>query len=287
MENSINFKREREIGKVISDSFIFFKMNFKPLFKRIWKLILPYFILLFISYSFFSFTISRTGVNLAAVFGSNLDFSYFLSFFIYIFITIIYVSILQLSVLNYIKEYVNNVSIEESELKKRVYRRFFSMTGLNFLIVLISFLGFLLFFIPGVYMIVVLVFAPVIFIFENKDLRSSISESFTLIKNNWWTTFTSLVILVLITFVINMVLGIIFYIYSMIKAFVVEGNISEFLHPHALHPENIFYYFLNLLLYTILLIIINIALSMIYFNIIEKRYNTNVFNEIDKIGSEL
>jgi len=287
MENSANFKREREIGKVISDSLIFFKMNFKPLFKRIWKIILPYFILLFISYSFYSFTISKTGMKFGSVFGGNLDLSFFLSFFIYFFVTIIYVSIVQLAVLNYVKEYVDNISIEESELKKRVYRRFFSMIGLNFLIVLISFLGFALFLIPGVYLITILVFAPVLFIFENKNPLSAISSSFKLIKNNWWNTFTSLIILVLITFVINMTLGIIYYIYSMIKTFVVERNISEFVNPYAFSPEHIIYYFLNLLLYTILLVIINIALSMIYFSIIEKKYNTNIFNEIDKIGSEL
>ena len=70
-------------------------------------------------------------------------------------------------------------------LKKNLWKVF----GAGILVYIMAVIGFLLFYIPGIYLAVATIFVFLIIIYENKSATESISRSFEIIKGKWWQTF--------------------------------------------------------------------------------------------------
>ena len=55
--NYIEFKKQRELGEILSDSFGFIRNEFKPFFGTILKIVGPYILVMLISMGFYMYTI--------------------------------------------------------------------------------------------------------------------------------------------------------------------------------------------------------------------------------------
>ena len=66
----IEFKKQRELGEILSDSFGFIRNEFKPFFGTILKIVGPYILVMLISMGFYMYTIGDV-FNLTALGGNQ------------------------------------------------------------------------------------------------------------------------------------------------------------------------------------------------------------------------
>ena len=287
MNRFIEFKKQRELGEILSDTFAFIRTQFKPFMSTYFKIVAPYLVILLISMGFYLYS-----------FNSVLDFntqssnaifsgvSMFIGILIFIVALILVYAISQSTVLHYIKSYSNNQGqIDFDEIKKDVYDTLWSFIGLGIIVVLSIGVGFLFCFIPGIYLAVPLSLSFSIMVFMNKSVGDSYSYGFTLVKDEWWMTFATL-------FVVGIIVGITGYafslpgiIYQYAKMGIFSGEMD------AMGMTNSFidpiYMILNMVgtLAQLLLNIISIiAGAFIFFNLNEKKNFTGTFERIQNLG---
>ena len=226
----INFKKGRDLGDMISDTYTFLKLEWKPFFSTIIKIAFVPILLSIASSIYFLITFSDfiTGI-------SNLnDIEYYQEVspnFGMFFITLGVVLVLYLiayiminsSALFYIKSYSDNQGkIDYEDIKNMTTDKFWSFLALYVIIGFIVFGGTLFCFLPGIYFAVVLSLSSCILVFFNQASLDSIGNSFNYIKGNWWNTFGILIVTSLIVGVINFVLQfpLIIYQFTQIDPFV-------------------------------------------------------------------
>lgn len=76
-----------------------------------------------------------------------------------------------------------------------------------FLSIIMMFLGFLVFFIPGLYLSVVFYLFCTVIVFEELNFSNAFSRVFQIIKGNWWTTLGAFIILAILAGIINLIIS--------------------------------------------------------------------------------
>ena len=283
MQNDyIQFKKQRELGEIISVTFKFLRENYKPLINSIKQVVAPTFILLIAALVYYTYTAAGNPIKLM----EEISGDFFISIFILAVTLILFYASLYGTILHYIKSYIqNNGNVDEAEIKTAAQ----DDLGKLFLILIISavliFTGMILFIIPGIYLMVPLSLATAIMVFNNMSVGDSISHGFTLIKNHWWTTFFSIIVIWLLVYVIGLIFQIPLIIYTFIKMFSVaqEGSLAD---PSS-YSDWVFI-LLNVVssvIQYLLTSIFVIALAFIYFNLNEHKNLTGTYETIDKLGN--
>jgi len=289
----IEFKKERDLGAIISDTFKFIRENWKQYFKTVLKIIGPFLavgaallIFAFISYS----KASATLLNGSSA-DNNMFFNTFGNMFIWIFVLmilwgIIYTLLAEVS-LFYIKSYIqNNGIINFEEIKTNTFKNMWKFLGLGMVSIIMLLVGYVLCFLPMVYLSVVLFLAMPIMAFESKSITDTISHCFNLISGEWWNTFG----VVLILGILVGVLGLAFSVPSIIYQFINTGiNIQnddptkmlEFIDNPIYIILNVLAYFGKFLLYSVTLI----SSAFVYFDLNEKKNLTGTYERIDSLGN--
>ena len=284
MKELITFKKQRELGDVITDTFKFLRLEYKPLFKALLRnAAIPFLILIGISAYY-------TGISTDFDMFSNDMFNAaniilpLIGLFIAVFF---YYGILYGTVLNFIKLYIENQGIvDQDKLKVLVRQDLGNLTGLTFLIAIMVFFGFMLCFFPGVYVAVPLSLTWAILVFKNQSVGDSISDSFKLVKNEWWITFATMFVLGLLMYVANLVFSLPAIIYTVAKGLASAEQISQ---GDVSSMFDWVYVVLNVLssaIQYILAGVFAIAIAFIYFNLNEKKNQTGTFETIESIGSD-
>lgn len=304
----IEFRKQRELGPIISDTFTFLRRNAKPLFSVLVRTCAIPFILLIVAVGFY--TKESSGSNILTTFGGESDISGFvIALFGLAIAGILYNAMLYGSTSEYIKAYITQGDRPDpTTVVDTVKGKTGSYIGLGFANLAIV-LGIAL--IPaaiGGYLIasgsmglaVLMVFiliVPLIFIYvklsviyplmTNKELSiaDTIKESWNLVKGEWWMTFFTVLIIGILISIIGVVFQLPATIYSMIKMVtaVQSGSMGD---PAAFF-DNIYLVLqvlasaINYILYTILAI----AINFIYFNLNERKNQSGSLDQIDSIGS--
>ncbi len=287
MIEKIQFKKQRDIGDIITDTFKFIREEWKPLGTLILRIAGPALLILVIAASMYTqtalggfgtFGMNNTGIE---VFTPTLLISLLVMFIS----AIAYFGLLYGTVLYYIKSYIANTgNINADEVKKQVFDNFWSLIGLGFLVGMISIVGFILCIIPGIYVGVVFGTAYAIYVFQKRDVTDTISYSFKFIKNEWWITFATYIVIYILFYVVNLIFQIPLIIYTFINTFTAINDTS-------LNPADMFdwvYTALNaisLIAQYILQTILVISTAFVYFNLNEKKNFTGTIESIDNIGS--
>ena len=123
---------------------------------------------------------------------------------------LVIIQILVIAITNgYLKVYhekgKGNFSI--SEVGQITARNFFPIIGYGFIISLFVMLGFILFIIPGIYILIVLNFIFIIMFVEDGGLSKNFGRCFDVIKGNWWATFG---LLIVTSIIINVVIQVLY-----------------------------------------------------------------------------
>lgn len=291
MENPyINFKKQREIGEIISDTFKFLRENYKPLFGLIFKIAGPAFLILLLCAGYYLFLSIGMFKELEAtpkmIFsGDFISPQILLAAFIMLVSLLIYSSLLYGTVLHYIKSYIENKGIvDEQEVKNGVRESVWELIGTSVISAIMVFFGLMLCFFPGIYLMVPLSLIFAILVFEKIGVFDSISQCFSLIKSNWWVTFATLLVMWLLVYIIGIIFSLPAIIYAFIKGFTMaqEGSLAEpsFLFDWVYLALNLLSTVVQYLLYAILVI----SSAFIYFNLNEKKNFTGTYEEIENLG---
>ena len=139
--------------------------------------------------------------------------------------------------------------------------------------------------IPGIYISVPFLLLFAIAVFRNIGVSQALTESFNLIKDEWWITFATIIVGGLIWYVINIAFSIPSMIYTAIKTMTIvqEGSLAN--------PEGLF----DATLLTITVIVsilqyvsyffIPIMACFVYHNLNERKNQTGTLERIDSIGA--
>ncbi|MCK0161994.1 hypothetical protein [Allomuricauda sp. F6463D] len=284
----IEFKKQRELGDVLSDSFAFIRNEFKPFFRTVLKIVGPYILVMLISMGFYMYTIGDI-FNLSTI-GTTTGSTYSPIIMVLAVVALMISSIAayvlaQGTVLNYIKSYINNKGTTDyDEIHKGVYGSFWSLIGLGILVGLSVMMGIFFCVIPGVYLAVPLSISFAILVFLKKDVLESYQYSFNLIKENWWITFVTLFVIYIIVAVASYAFSLPGVIYMWIKMGIFSGEMDAENFNIFNDPIYLILNILGTLVQFLMNIIFLVATSLIFFNLNEKKNFTGIFERIDNLG---
>ncbi|MFI8378231.1 hypothetical protein [Leeuwenhoekiella sp. NPDC079379] len=285
MKELIHFKKQRELGDILSDTFKFLRLEYKPLFKALMRnAAIPFIILIAIS-AYFNTLIS----DFSELTSGNFDVSVMLLSILGMFIALLfYYAILYGTILNYIKLYIkNDGNVNPDVLNTNVRNSLGNLTGLSFLSAMLLMAGFVLCILPGVYISVPLSLTFAILVFNDKSAVDAISDSFRLVKGEWWMTFATILVMGLLLYVANIVFSVPVIIYSLVKTFTSADQISQGDMSSMIDWVYITLNAISTAIQYILAGVYAIAIAFIYFNLNEKINQTGTFETIDSIGSDL
>lgn len=282
----INFRKQRDLGDLITDTFKFLRENYKLLFKLIFRIAGPAFLLLAILLGYYSFMMGESIMNPLTIDFDNYNRWFFLTLMLLVVSMVVFFALLYSVVLLFIRSYVDHKGVvNELDITQGVKDNFTSMSGLFLITGTLLVFGLTLFVLPGIYLWVPFTIAPAVMILDKRSIGGTLNEAFRLISNNWWMTFFSLVLIFLLTQIISMVFQMPMFIYYFIKALSMsqESSIAD--------PSSLFdwvYVLLNVvssLIQYMLWVIIIVASGFIYYNLHEKKYATGSMEEIENLGS--
>jgi len=297
MQNNdfIEFKRERDLGMMITDAFKFLRQEWKPFFTTIIKISLAPILLAIASIIFFSYSFSDFFTNIMSTnsYGgyeestSNLGFL-FLAIAAYLLFYLIAYVMVTASAMYYVKSYIDNQGkIDFEYVKRMTLLKFWSFAGLYFVSGIIVGVGALFCGLPGIYFGVVLSISACILVFFEKGAMDAISDAFNFIKGHWWETFGILIVIFLIVAVLNYITQIPATIYQLIQMGTSSFGSGDPTVIFDIFKDPIYLGLLVLsegfkfLIGTITLLVT----IFIFFDINEQKNNTGAIDKINTIGS--
>ena len=282
----IEFKKERDLGTMITDSFKFLRLEWKSFFTAIIKIsLVPILLALTFSDVFSSIlTFDITGsFDISTV---NYGMFFIVSMTSLIFYLIAYVMV-SASAMYYLQSYVENQGkVNYDYVKQMTFSKFWSFTALYIVTGIIVFVGILFCFLPGIYFGIVLSLSSCLLVFNKKSAMDAIGDAFTFIKGHWWDSFGILIVVSLIVSVLNYITQVPAMIYQLIQigtsAFDSDPTEMMNLFKDPIYLVLLtFSYFIKFLFYTITLLVT----IFIFFDINEQKNNSGAIDKIDAIGS--
>ncbi|MEM1339491.1 MAG: hypothetical protein AAF717_10885 [Bacteroidota bacterium] len=282
----IEFKKQRELGEILTDAFNFLKFEFKPFFGTLLKIVGPYLLatMVFLGFYFYSFN-GLLNFNLQPQSREINPIFMLIAVLGLIISAIAMYGLTQASVLYYIKSYSDTKgAVVYDYVRREAYNKFWNFIGLAFLVGISLFVGIMLCIIPGIYLYPPLMLSFSIMVFMNKGIGDSFQYGFTLIKDNWWVTFATLLVLGIIIGIIGYVFQIPAVIYLWVKMGVFSGEMDAESMGGVFDPVyiilNVFAYMVQFILQTISLV----AAAFIFFHLNEKKNFTGTFERIQNLG---
>lgn len=287
MNETINFKQQRELGTILTDIFKFIRLNWKLLFEMILKIAGPALLVMLVAYVFYMQSMAGSFGILESV-GSMSGFSsnMVLAFIVLMLSGLVYYALLNGVVLHFIKSYIkNNGVVIKEEVSEGVKADFWKLIGTSFLVGLIVGVGTMFCVIPGIYFGVVLSIAYAVVVFNNNEASDSISTCFILIKGEWWITFATFIVVFLLYYFIAIIFQIPQYIYFFTNTLTMTQEVSA--DPSAMFDwVYITLTTIGMVFQYLLYSIIVISTAFVYFNLNEKKHFTGTMETIESIGKQ-
>lgn len=204
------FRKKRELGEIINDSFEFLKEEIRPVFQLIIPYVLPFILLYgglqvyvqmkFINAIDFSDPESLLG-NIGPVYLNVLLSSLFAVFVQSLLVGTFY-SYLEV----YIRKGKNNFDLEE--IKPVLFSNTLVALGANLILYFLVLLGVFMCILPGIYFANTLSPLVMVLLFEKKNITDGFSWTWRLVHSQWWQTFLLNLLGVVITYVAGFVVSI-------------------------------------------------------------------------------
>jgi hypothetical protein len=286
--NYIEFKKQRELGEILSDTFAFFRNEFKPFFTIFFKIVGPFLAAMVVSLVLYLY-VAGDSLNIM-VFNSDMNATNLATTavvsFVYILSLVAVYTMSQSTVLHYIKSYANGKgTIDIETIQKEVYDSFWSFIGLGIMVGLSVGLGFIFCIVPGIYLYVPLSLSFSILAYNRMGASDAYSYSFALVKEEWWMTFATIFVIGIIVGIATYVFAIPIVIYQWLRIGIFSGEIdAEGMMDMFKDPIYILLNVISTLAQFLLNLISIIAGVFIYFNLNEKKNFTGTYERIDSLG---
>jgi hypothetical protein len=279
MSEKVEFKKLREFGEIINDTIRFCKGNFKPLVT-----VFVYFCGIFILAGIVASIFQQTGIQKALRNTDPRDSLGWLtayasmSYFFVIVIETVYYTAVNVCILSFIALYIEkgNVAPAVEEVWGYFKYYFLRVLGSGIVLSLLMIVSLMMCFIPGFYMFPAISLMTPIIIFENASLSYSFSKSFKLLKEHWWTTAATLLILWVITYATSAFVSLPATIMVMVSSLTggLKG-VSDGIIIFSSILQGICKFFM---------IIPIIGVSLCYFNLSERQDSGGLMDRIQKMG---
>jgi hypothetical protein len=273
----LELRKLRDFGQVISDSFTFFKENFKPLLTA---LITICGFLLLIEATSTAFTYVNMGnmySNMRTGSFTGASASYLLSVLFNSLVLLLTQMFITMVTLSYISVYLqkNNEIPTLADVWGYFKYYFFRIIGSGILITLIAILGFVLCIIPFFYLLPMLYLIIPIIIIENSSFKYALDKSFRIIKGNWWFVFGVIIVMGIIVAVVGSI--------ATIPLTIITGA-NQFLSVKSISMPMVILFSLLHSVITLSYCLPTIAVTLCYFDLSEQKDGTGLLSRIDKIG---
>lgn len=302
----IELQKRRDFGEKINATFEFIKLNFAPFYKGIFFMIFPIAIFGGIASSMISF---QPADFIKAIMSSDyqqiaeLQSTMFgAEYFIALFLNFLGFVLLPAYVYSYVRKYAEKSDdFSVSSLFRDTFGNFFKVLGASILIVLLIIVAYFIgVFISAMlavitpflgivsglatmclvfYLGTVLSLVYPIMLVEGQGFGTSLSKSFYLIKDKWWSTFGLLVVMGIIYILLSIVFSIPLMIVTGLMASNTLGDTSAM--------TNVFNIIANIISQVggyLILPFTMIAICFQYFNLSEMKESTGLISRIDGFG---
>lgn len=300
MKKTLIFKKSREIGDLVSDTFAFIRLEGQTLIKYIIRFAgIPLALVLITATIYAHYTLQE----IDSIPQDNYNL---INLFVLIGSALVYMALYYCIVLHYIQSYINKQGkVQEVDIRAGIKKNFWRMVGLilltgvilgvvtfvsAFITGIFGFLAgnffwlvFIFFFVPIIYFMVVFSITYAASVFEGVSNSVAINKSFKLIRNEWWATFLTLLLIGLIYFALVMAFQVPFYIYFFANEFV---SPQEYIYYEEAQIDWIALVLnaIGLVAQYLLFGIPVITTAFIYYNLNERKNFTGTIESIDKIG---
>lgn len=276
MEQNLELRKVRDFGELISDTFVFAKQNWRPLLKA-YASICGFFlaaaaIMAIIQQSRIVNTFNEKEVlrNPFQVYGWDTVLNMF-----FLMLLGIVVCLTTFSYMSLYQEKGNTAPSAE-EVWGYVKYFFWRMLIAQFLLLILGCVATAFCLFPGIYLFPVIGIVIAVIVFENASLGYSFDRGFKLIKNRWWPTFGSMVIIIIVVYAASMV--IILPVSIATGAGMALGNFKLSL-PLVILTTILQY------LAQVFILLVYIVVGLAYFSLVEEKEGVGLAERINSIGN--
>mgnify|MGYP003132156027 FL=1 len=219
--SNFSYKKPRDLGGILSDTFLYIRQNFKSLAKPLLYFVIPFYVVqafILQEYSTNLFNSIMAIESGSDNFGGLFGWEYFLN----IFISITALSALSVITLKHFKLTSSGKETELDQIMDGILPLIMWMALLFIIIYICISIGALLFIIPGIFIGIKLSFTPAAFILEEKDIFDSMRRSWEVSKGFWWITFGLLIVIYIMIYFSSLAVGLPI---GLIYAFAFDGGL--------------------------------------------------------------
>ena len=205
-QQNIKFRKTRELGEIISDSFLFLKQESQTIFRLLLVYVFPFILL----YAFGQIYMQKNIIgqldltdqealiqNIGAIFPSLFLFMLFQLFIQSLIIGTFY---------SYIEAYVKTGKGKFSftDISALFFNNSLLALGANLLFTIVTFFGIIMCFLPGIFFANTFSLVFIIAIYEKKGIGDAFSRSWKLVTTQWWQTLLLNLLGILIIWIVSM-----------------------------------------------------------------------------------
>lgn len=285
----IEFKKQRDFGLLLSDTFGFIRNEFKPFISTVFTISGPALVLFVISLAFYTYTVGdifNFDIYSNDVGNFSNPFLIIMAGLAYIISAILAYIFSASSALHYIKSYIeNNGVVNLAEVKDNVYQTFWGYLGLGVLKWITLVFAMVLCFFPVLYAMVPMFIVFCIYIFESRrGATDAYSYSFYLINEDFWLSLGTIIVLGILMYILSLTFAIPTLIYTYAKMGIFSGEVDVANMDLFTDPIYILLNILATLFQLLLNLILVVASALLYFHLNEKKNFTGTYERISNIG---
>lgn len=282
MLGKIEFKKRRDFGQVINDTFTFMRQNFKPLIKIYFTfcgLFVLASMLTMLLQQYKMVNVINTGIGNRYGKSSGLGAIYGIEYFLSLLFSMASYISMSVAILSYIAIYVQkgNQTPTTDEVWGYFKYYFFRIFGSSLLLILMLGVAMLFCGVPFFWLFPYAAMTLPIMVIENGSLGYSFSRSFKIIKDNFWITFGTLIVVWIIVYACMTMIILPTSLFNMIGMFTHKT-------PHMSLTLTMITTILQSLCQVFTIIPI-ITISLAYFSLVEQKESTGLMERISNFGN--
>ena len=277
MKENIEFRQIRDFEGIISATLLFIKQNFKALLKTFFSLC-GIFILggilssIFLQWHILDSSKGYAGNSaLASIFGWR--------YWVSILFSLLNYTAMGVSILSFVSLYVikGNVAPTLEEVWSYFKYYFFRVFWSGMLIYVLWIFCTMLCLIPGIYVTPAFSIFFAVMVLENADFGTTFGRAFALVKQNWWLTFATLLVIGIITTVCMSIIYAPSYLLVMINTF--SAADLKVLKGYHIFTS------ISLSISQVFAIVPLVAIAFIYFSLVERKESQGLMSRIEEFGN--
>ena len=273
----MQIRKVREVGEILSDSFLFIKEEINP----IWKLSLRYVLPFFLIFTYVQITLQQKMVGLDIPNDPEylieslkpLYKNIFIVSSFSIFVQTLFMGVVYSYIALYAEKGKGNFTLQD--VTDRIFSNSLMLLGVVVIAITISFLGLMLCFLPGIYFANTFSVAAIAVVVEKKGIGQALSRSWKLVNFQWLNTF----VVNLVGLLFILATGFALSIPAMVSGF--STSLAGSLQGQAIEYPNWYWIMLGTttVISSFLYIVPYIFIAFQYFNLVERSEKAGIFSE--------